>query len=46
MADKVDNNRASTIVTSRTEGKKIMCERAMYWNNRGAGTCTIGGFED
>ncbi len=46
MADKVDNNRASTVVTSKTSGKKIMCERAMYWNDRGAGTCTIGGYAD
>jgi hypothetical protein len=38
--------RASVIVTSKTYGKKIMVERAMYWNNRGAGTNTIGGFGD
>src|SRR5450756_1514272 len=25
---------------------KIMVERAMYWNNRGAGTDTIGGYSD
>jgi hypothetical protein len=25
---------------------KIMVERAMYWNSRGAGTDTIGGFGD
>jgi hypothetical protein len=24
----------------------IIAERAMYWNNRGAGTDTIGGFSD
>lgn len=46
MADRVAGDRASTVVTSKTAGKKIMCERAMYWNDRGAGTCTIGGFED
>jgi len=40
------NGRASVIVTSKTSGKKIMVERAMYWNNRGAGTDTIGGFSD
>ncbi len=38
--------RASIMVTSKTEGKKIMVERAMYWNNRGAGTDTIGGYSD
>jgi hypothetical protein len=27
-------------------GKKIMVERAMYWNNRSAGTDTIGGYSD
>jgi hypothetical protein len=40
------NGRASIMVTSKTSGKKIMVERAMYWNNRGAGTDTIGGFSD
>ncbi|MCG2796574.1 MAG: DUF5719 family protein, partial [Actinomycetia bacterium] len=38
--------RASIMVTSKTEGKKIMVERAMYWNSRGAGTDTIGGYSD
>ncbi|MCG2796133.1 MAG: DUF5719 family protein, partial [Actinomycetia bacterium] len=38
--------RAAVMVTSKTEGKKIMVERAMYWNNRGAGTDTIGGYSD
>ncbi|HEY5526203.1 MAG TPA: hypothetical protein VIK02_01310, partial [Candidatus Anoxymicrobiaceae bacterium] len=46
MADKVPSGRASIMVTSKTSGKKIMVERAMYWNNRGAGTDTIGGFSD
>ena len=27
-------------------GRKVMAERAMYWNNRGAGTNTIGGYTD
>ena len=40
------NGRASVTVTSRTTGKKIMFERAMYWNSRGAGTDTIGGYGD
>jgi hypothetical protein len=34
------------MVTSKTSGKKIMVERSMYWNNRGAGTDTIGGYGD
>ena len=40
------NGRAAITVTSITAGKKIMCERAMYWNSRGTGTDTIGGYED
>jgi hypothetical protein len=46
MADKGIQGRAAVMVTSKTSGKKIMCERAMYWNSRGAGTDTIGGFSD
>jgi hypothetical protein len=46
MADKKSPGRAAVMVTSKTAGKKIMCERAMYWNNRGAGTDTIGGYGD
>jgi len=38
--------RAAIEVTSKTPGKKIMVERAMYWNDKGAGTDTIGGFSD
>jgi hypothetical protein len=34
------------MVTSKTSGKKIIAERSMYWNNRGAGTCTVGGFSN
>jgi hypothetical protein len=44
MADKVSNSRAAVMVTS--QGLPIMVERAMYWNNRGAGTDTIGGYSD
>jgi hypothetical protein len=44
MADKVPEGRAAVMVESRSEGKKIVAERAMYWNSRGAGTCTIGGY--
>jgi subtilisin family serine protease len=46
MADAIPAGRASVMVTSKTGGKKIMVERAMYWNSRGAGTDTIGGFSD
>jgi hypothetical protein len=46
MADKMKNTRAAVAVTCTTLGKKIMVERAMYWNNRGAGTDTIGGYLD
>jgi len=38
--------RAAILVISKTSGKKIMVERAMYWNSRGAGTETIGGYSD
>jgi hypothetical protein len=46
MADRGINGRAAVRVTCKTEGKKIMVERAMYWNSRGAGTDTIGGYSD
>jgi len=46
MADKGINGRAAIMVTCTTSGKKIMVERAMYWNSRGAGTDTIGGYSD
>jgi hypothetical protein len=38
--------RAAIVVTCKTAGKKIMVERSMYWNNKGAGTDTIGGYSD
>jgi len=46
MADKGINGRAAVMVECKTAGKKIMVERAMYWNSRGAGTDTIGGYGD
>jgi hypothetical protein len=46
LADRIPNGRASIVVTSLTAGKKIIAERSMYWNNKGAGTDTIGGFSD
>ena len=46
MADQGIKGRAAVLVTSLTPDKKIMVERAMYWNSRGAGTDTIGGYSD
>jgi hypothetical protein len=46
MADSGLSGRAAVVVRSITPGQKIMCERAMYWNNRGAGTDTVGGYSD
>jgi hypothetical protein len=46
MAERIPEGSASVMVTSKTAGRKIMVERAMYWNNRGAGTDTIGGYSD
>lgn len=46
MVDKGITGRAAVLVVSKTEGMKIMCERSMYWNSRGAGTDTIGGYSD
>jgi len=46
MADSVPDGKASIVVRSDSIGRKIMVERAMYWNNRGAGADTIGGFSD
>jgi len=44
MAASGFSGRASVLVRSLTTDKKIMVERAMYWNSRGAGTDTIGGY--
>ena len=46
MVEKGINGRAAVMVRSLDSAKKIMVERAMYWNNRGAGTDTIGGYSD
>ncbi|MHB8896265.1 MAG: Vgb family protein [Candidatus Geothermincolia bacterium] len=46
MADNIQNTRASVFVECTTAGRRIMCERAMYWNGRQAATNTIGGFTD
>ena len=34
------------MVKCTTASKKVICERAMYWNDRGTGTDTIGGYSD
>lgn len=46
MADALPNNRAAIIVNCESSDKKILVERAMYWDSRGAGTCSIGGYSD
>jgi alpha-tubulin suppressor-like RCC1 family protein len=46
MADKIPDGRASIKVTSKTPNEGIVVERSMYWNNRGAGTDTIGAYVD
>ncbi|MBU1669991.1 MAG: hypothetical protein KKF41_03355 [Actinobacteria bacterium] len=46
MGDKGISGRAAVMVTCKTAGARIMVERAMYWNSRGAGTDTIGGYSD
>jgi hypothetical protein len=42
MADSGLIGRASVHVVSLSPGKPIVVERSIYWNSRGAGTCTIG----
>lgn len=46
MGSRIMNQRAAALVKSKTSGKGIIVERSMYWNNRGVGTCTIGGYSD
>ncbi len=46
MGADIMNVRAGVMVTCKTPGQKIMVERAMYWNNKGGGTSTIGGYTD
>ncbi|MCJ7652999.1 MAG: IPT/TIG domain-containing protein [Actinobacteria bacterium] len=46
MADGLNNSIAGVVVTSKTQGLKVIVERAMYLNNRGAGTDSIGGYAD
>ena len=40
------SGRAAILVESLDPEKKIMYERSMYWNSRGAGTDTVGGYSD
>jgi hypothetical protein len=42
MGDKLPSGRASVMVKSLDGARPIMVERSMYWNNRGAGTNTVG----
>ncbi len=44
MFERLPDGRASILVNCKTPGGKIIVERAMYWNNRGAGTDTVGAF--
>jgi len=46
MGDKLAVGRAAVLVECLTGGRKIMSERSTYWNGRGSGVCTIGGFSD
>jgi len=46
MASSLPDSRGAIMVTCETPGKKIICERSMYWNTRGVGTNTIGGYSD
>ena len=46
MGDKIPSGRASVVVQSLDGARPIKVERSMYWNHRGAGTNTIGGFSD
>ncbi len=46
MGDRVKSGQAGVFVECTTAGKRIMCERAMYWNARGAGANAIGGYSD
>jgi hypothetical protein len=38
----VPAGRASIAVSSKTAGRKLVVERAMYWNGRATGTNTLG----
>lgn len=46
MAEKLPSGRVAILVESLSITKRVMVERAMYWNSRGAGTDTVGGYSD
>ncbi len=46
MSDVLPGSRAAIKVSSTSPGKRIMVERAMYWNDRTSATDTIGGYSD
>jgi len=46
MSERLPNSRAAIKVVSKSADKKIIVERAMYWNSRGAGTETLGAYFD
>jgi hypothetical protein len=46
MSDKMMNQRAAVMVKCTTPQKKVMVEGATYWNSKGGGTDTIGGYSD
>ncbi len=46
MADTLPSARAAVKVTCLTPGSGILVERAMYWNDRGAGIESIGAYSN
>lgn len=48
MADRLTDARAAVVVMTREDNPRcqVVAERSMYWENRGAGTNTIGCFDD
>jgi hypothetical protein len=42
MGAQLPSGRAGIVVACVTPGQKVLAERSMYWNNRGAGTDTVG----
>ena len=46
MSKVMSPGRASVLVQCKTAGKKVMVERSMYWNNKGAGTDSIGSYAE
>ena len=44
MAQRLPGSRAAVTVVSKTSGAAIIAERAIYWNSRGAGSGTVGGY--